>query len=45
VFIEYLTVNYIFVYFELLFDWFVSFQYMRVLKLTLEKNIFMQFCL
>jgi hypothetical protein len=42
VLIEYLTLNYIFAYFELLFDYFISYLYMCVLKLTLGKIIFLQ---
>jgi hypothetical protein len=40
VLIEYLTFNYIFAYFEMLFDCRISYLYMRVLKLTLGRIIF-----
>jgi hypothetical protein len=39
VLIEFLTLNYIFAYFDLLFDCLISYLYMRVLKLTLGKII------
>jgi hypothetical protein len=42
VLIEYLTLNYIFAYFELLFSYFISYLYMCVMKLTLGKIIFLQ---
>jgi hypothetical protein len=40
--IDYLTLNYIFAFFELLFDYLFSYLYMRDLKLTLRKIIFLQ---
>jgi hypothetical protein len=40
--IDYSTLNYMFASFELLFDCFISYLYMRVLKLTLGKIIFLQ---
>jgi hypothetical protein len=42
VLIEYLTLIYIFAYFCNAIDCFISWLYMRVLKLTLGKNIFLQ---
>jgi hypothetical protein len=40
VLIEYLTLNYIFAYFELLFDCFINCLYIHVLRLTLRKIFF-----
>jgi hypothetical protein len=43
VLIEYLTLNHISLHiFELLFDCLISYLYVRVLKLTLEKTVFLQ---
>jgi hypothetical protein len=42
VLIEYLTLNYIFAYFELLFDCLINYLYIHVLKLTLGKITFLQ---